>query len=151
MTLKVGDIAPDFSLPASDGQKISLADYRGKNVLVFFFPFAFTGTCTGEVCAVRDEMPAGSSDTVILGISCDPQYSLKAFAAAENLNFLLLSDFWPHGEVSEKYGVFMPERGMATRGSFIIDKTGVIRWLVVNSPGDARSVNAYVEALAALD
>ncbi len=150
MTLKVGDIAPDFSLPASDGQKISLADHRGKNVLVFFFPFAFSGICTGEVCELRDEMPAGSSDTVILGISCDPQFSLKAFAAAEKLEYLLLSDFWPHGEVSEKYGVFIPERGMASRGSFIIDKTGVIRWLVLNGPGEARSVSSYVEALASL-
>lgn len=150
MTLKVGDVAPDFSLTASNGQKVSLSDYRGKNVLVFFFPFAFSGICTTEVCAIRDDLPAAADDTVILGISCDPAYSLTAFANAEKLDYLLLSDFWPHGEVSEKYGVFLPERGMSTRGSFVVDKTGVIRWLVVNSPGEARDVNAYREALASL-
>ena len=150
MTLNVGDLAPDFTLTASNGQKVSLSDFRGKNVLVFFFPFAFTGICTGEVCALRDNMPAASSDAVVLGISCDSPYTLTAFAKAESVDYLLLSDFWPHGEVSEKYGVFVPERGMSTRGSFVIDKTGVIRWLVVNTPGEARDVNAYHEALASL-
>lgn len=151
MSLKVGDIAPDFSLTASNGQKVSLSDFRGKNVLVFFYPFAFSGICTGEVCAIRDELPAKSQDIVILGISCDPVYALTAFAKAENLDYLLLSDFWPHGEVSQKYGVFLSERGMSTRGSFVIDKSGVIRWLVINSPGEARDVNAYRAALANLN
>jgi len=151
VTLKVGDLAPDFTLTAHNGQKVSLTDFRGKNVLVFFFPFAFTGTCTAEVCAIRDELPTTDENTVILGISCDSQHTLKVFAAAEKVDYLFLSDFWPHGEVSEKYGVFLPERGMSTRGSFVIDKTGVIRWLVINSPGDARSVNAYREALAGLE
>jgi peroxiredoxin len=150
MTLKIGDTAPEFSLTASNGQKVSLSDFRGKNVLVFFFPFAFSGICTGEVCALRDELPNQNDDTVILGISCDPVYALTAFAKAENLDYLLLSDFWPHGEVSQKYGVFLAERGMSTRGSFVIDKTGVIRWLVVNSPGEARDVNEYRAALARL-
>lgn len=150
MTLKVGDVAPDFTLTANNGQKVSLSDFRGQNVLVFFFPFAFTGICTGEVCALRDQMPSAESNTVVLGISCDSPYTLTAFGKAENVDYLLLSDFWPHGEVSEKYGVFVPERGMATRGSFVIDKTGVIRWMVVNTPGEARDVNAYHEALAAL-
>jgi peroxiredoxin len=151
VTLQVGELAPDFTLPANNGQQVSLSDFRGKNVLVFFFPFAFTGICTGEVCAIRDEMPTADENTVILGISCDSQHTLKAFGAAENVNYLLLSDFWPHGAVSEKYGVFLPERGMSTRGSFVIDKTGTIRWMVINSPGDARSVSAYLEALASLD
>ncbi|KGA09850.1 MAG: hypothetical protein GM45_0390 [actinobacterium acAMD-5] len=152
MSLSVGTVAPEFSLTSHDGQKVNLSDYRGKkNVLVFFYPFAFTGTCTGEVCAVRDAMPASSNpDTVILAISCDPVYSLAVFAKQENVDYLLLSDFWPHGEVAKSYGVFLEERGMATRGSFIIDKEGVIRWMVINGPGEARDVTQYQEALAAL-
>jgi alkyl hydroperoxide reductase subunit AhpC len=75
---------------------------------------------------------------------------LKAFAAAENLDYALLSDFYPHGDVSKAYGVFLEERGFATRGTFIIDKAGKIAWQVVNSPADARSTDDYKAAIAAL-
>jgi peroxiredoxin len=148
----VGSVAPDFELTNQHGQKVSLASFRDKkNVVVLFYPFAFSGICTGELCALRDDLAPFQNDQVeLLAISCDPMYSLKAFADAEKYEFSLLADFWPHGEVAKKYGVFQDERGFSTRGTFVIDKSGVIRWSVVNGPGEARDVAAYKAALAAI-
>lgn len=148
----VGSTAPDFELTNQHGQKLSLSSFRGKkNVVLLFYPFAFSGTCTGELCALRDDLTSFQNDSVeLLAISCDPMHSLKAFADAEKYEFSLLADFWPHGEVAKNYGVFQPERGFATRGTFVIDKSGVIRWSVVNGPGEARDCADYKAALAAL-
>ena len=148
----VGSVAPDFELTNQHGQKVSLASFRDKkNVVVLFYPFAFSGICTGELCALRDDLAPFQNDQVeLLAISCDPMYSLKAFADAEKYEFSLLADFWPHGEVAKKYGVFRDERGFSTRGTFVIDKSGVIRWSVVNGPGEARDLAAYKAALAAI-
>jgi len=148
----VGSVAPEFELTNQYGQKVSLASFRDKkNVVVLFYPFAFSGICTGELCALRDDLAPFQNDQVeLLAISCDPMYSLKAFADAEKYEFSLLADFWPHGEVAKKYGVFQDERGFSTRGTFVIDKSGVIRWSVVNGPGEARDVAAYKAALAAI-
>jgi len=148
----VGSVAPDFELTNQHGQKVSLASFRDKkNVVILFYPFAFSGICTGELCALRDDLAPFQNDQVeLLAISCDPMYSLKAFADAEKYEFSLLADFWPHGEVAKKYGVFQDERGFSTRGTFVIDKSGVIRWSVVNGPGEARDVAAYKAALAAI-
>ena len=148
----VGSVAPDFELTNQHGQKVSLSSFRDKkNVVVLFYPFAFSGICTGELCALRDDLAPFQNDQVeLLAISCDPMYSLKAFADAEKYEFSLLADFWPHGEVAKKYGVFQEERGFSTRGTFFIDKSGIIRWSVVNGPGEARDVAAYKAALAAI-
>ena len=148
----VGSVAPDFELTNQHGQKVSLASFRDKkNVVVLFYPFAFSGICTGELCALRDDLaPFQNAQVELLAISCDPMYSLKAFADAEKYDFSLLADFWPHGEVSKKYGVFQEERGFATRGTFVIDKSGTIRWSVVNGPGEARDIASYKAALAAI-
>ena len=148
----VGSVAPDFELTNQHGQKVSLSSFRDKkNVVVLFYPFAFSGICTGELCALRDDLAPFQNDQVeLLAISCDPMYSLKAFADAEKYEFSLLADFWPHGEVAKKYGVFQDERGFSTRGTFVIDKSGVIRWSVVNGPGEARDLAAYKAALAAI-
>lgn len=150
--LKVGDIAPDFTLSNQYGEQVSLSSFRGKkNVVVMFYPFAFTGICTGELCTIRDrQLDFDNDDTVTLSISCDSVPSLKVFATQENLTHNLLSDYWPHGTVSTAYGVFLEDKGFATRGSFVIDKEGVIRWMVINGPGEARSADEYLEALAAL-
>ena len=146
----VGSVAPDFELTNQHGQKVSLSSFRDKkNVVVLFYPFAFSGICTGELCALRDDLAPFQNDQVeLLAISCDPMYSLKAFADAEKYEFSLLADFWPHGEVAKKYGVFQDERGFSTRGTFVIDKSGVIRWSVVNGPGEARNLSDYQSALA---
>lgn len=150
--LKVGDVAPDFTLSNQYGEQVTLSSFRGKkNVVVMFYPFAFTGICTGELCTIRDrQLDFDNDDTVTLSISCDSVPSLKVFATQENLTHNLLSDYWPHGTVSTDYGVFLDDKGFATRGSFVIDKEGVIRWMVINGPGEARSADEYLEALAAL-
>lgn len=152
MSVEIGQLAPDFTLKNQFGAPVTLSDYRGsKNVLLMFYPKAFTGTCTGELAALRDEsQDFDNDDTVVLAISTDTDATLKAFAAAEGFEHQMLSDHWPHGKVAEEYGVFLSERGFATRGSFVIDKSGILRWSVVNSPGEARSTDDYRKALAAL-
>ena len=152
MTIEVGQQAPDFELKNQFGELVKLSDLRGeKNVVLVFFPFAFTPTCTAELCTIRDEKSSfENDDTVVLGISTDPSPSQKVFAEQEKLDYALLSDFYPHGAVSKAYGVFLEEKGFATRGTFVIDKSGIVRWTVVNSPADARSTDEYRAALAAL-
>jgi peroxiredoxin len=152
MSLEIGSKAPDFKLKNQHGEEISLTAFNGeKNVVVLFYPFAFSGICTGELCGLRDDLASFQNSSVeLLAISCDPMYSLKAFAEKEGYKFSLLADFWPHGEVAKKYGVFNDERGCAVRGTFIIDKAGVLRWSIVNSLGDARNLLDYKDALAKL-
>jgi len=152
MGIEAGGIAPDFALKGQHGQVVRLSDFKGeKNVAIVFYPFAFSGICTGELCEIRDNISIFEDDDVqVLAISCDPVYSLRAFADAEGYSFPLLSDFWPHGEVAKAYGVFGEAAGRAVRGTFLIDKEGAVRWSVVNSPGEARPLAAYREALAGL-
>ncbi len=146
----VGETAPDFTLADQHGEAVTLSSFRGsKNVLVVFYPFAFSGICTGELCAIRDDVGAFQNDDVqVLAVSCDPKYSLRAWADDQGYDFPLLSDFWPHGDVAKRYGVFLEAAGMPTRGSFLVDTEGVLRWAVVNGPGEARDLGAYREALA---
>ncbi len=152
MALEVGTVAPDFTLRNQFGEDVSLSDFRGKKVVVMFYPFAFTGICTGELCEIRDrQMDFDNDDTVTLSISCDSTATLKAFAEVEGLTHRLLSDFWPHGEVSRAYGAFWEETGFATRATYVLDRDGVIRWSVVNGPGEARSSDDYAEALASIE
>jgi peroxiredoxin len=152
MSVEVGQAAPEFTLSNQFGEKVSLSDFRGaKNVVLMFYPFAFTGVCTGELCTIRDQYTDFINDeTVVLSVSCDSTPTLKEFGVKEGLTHSLLSDFWPHGDVSKSYGVFLDEKGFATRGTFIIDKEGVVRWSVINGPGEARSADDYKAALAAL-
>lgn len=152
MAIQAGEIAPDFELSNQHGEKIRLSDFRGKkNVIVVFYPAAFTGKCTGELCALRDDLSSFHNEKVeLLAISCDSIFALKVFAEQEKYSFSLLGDFWPHGEVSQKYGVFMAERGFAGRGTFIINKEGRVHWSVYNASQDARDLSDYKEALASL-
>jgi peroxiredoxin len=148
----VGDEAPDFELRDQHAQLHRLSDHRGKdNVLLVFYPFAFTGVCTGEMTALRDELDAlQAMGTVVYAISCDTLASLRAFADSQGLTHSLLSDFWPHGAVSTSYGVFNETRGAADRGSFVIDRSGFVRWIVRNELPDARNIDDYQKALADL-
>ena len=152
MPVEVGQEAPDFTLPSGAGEKVTLSDFRGsKNVVLMFYPFAFTGTCTGELCAIRDRYADFvNDDSVVLSVSCDSPHTLRVFSEQENLSHPMLSDFWPHGAVSQAYGAFLEEKGFATRASFVIDKDGIVRWSVINGPGEARSADDYSEALAQL-
>ena len=152
MTITIGQVAPDFELANQFGEKVRLSSFRGsKNVVVVFFPFAFTGTCTGELCALRDDLSIFQNEKVqLLAISCDAMFTQKVFAEKEGYQFPLLSDFWPHGATAKAYGVFNEERGLALRGTFIIDKEGIVRWSVVNRPAEARNIADYKAALASL-
>ncbi len=150
MPIEIGQPAPEFTLNNQFGAPVSLADYRAKkNVVLMFYPKAFTGTCTGELNDLTQDH-LDSDDTVVLAVSTDTDATLKAFAAAEGIDFQLLSDHWPHGAVAMAYDAFLPERGFATRATYVIDKDGIVRWSVVNSPGEARSTQDYKAALAAL-
>ncbi|GAA2732633.1 MULTISPECIES: peroxiredoxin [Streptomyces] len=152
MAIQVGDKAPDFELKDNHGRSVKLSDFRGeKNVVLLFYPFAFTGVCTGELCELRDNLPKFTDrDTQLLAVSNDSIHTLRVFAEQEGLEYPLLSDFWPHGNVSRAYGVFDEDKGCAVRGTFIIDKEGVVRWTVVNGLPDARDLGDYVKALDTL-
>ncbi len=143
-------MAPDFTLADEHGQQVSLADFRGhKGVLLVFYPFAFSGICTGELGAIQDDLGRYQNDRVqVLAISCDPMFTLRAWAEREEFEFPLLSDFWPHGAVARDYGVFQEERGFATRGTFLVDRDGTVRWTLVHEPGEARDFRAAHQPLA---
>ena len=152
MTLTIGQAAPDFELKNQYGELVKLSSFKGeKNVVVLFIPFAFTGTCTGELCAIRDDLAAFQNDNVqVLAISCDSPFTQKIFAEQEGYKFPLLADFWPHGAAAQAFGIFNADLGCALRGTFIIDKAGIIRWSVVQGLGDARNNGDYKTAIAAL-
>jgi len=151
MTIELGSSAPDFTLPDTHGTPVHLADLRGKPIVVVFFPFAFSGICTGELCELRDNIEEfEQAGVTVLGISCDATFAQRAWAEQQGITFEVLSDFWPHGETARAYGVFDEDRGRALRGSFLIDADGLVRWSVVNQPGQARDFEGYRLALAAL-
>lgn len=148
----MGELAPDFELRDQHGTPVRLSDRRGaKNVVLVFYPFAFSSVCSGEMCALRDSFPEVSGpDVELMAVSVDTTFSLRTWADAQSFSFALLSDFWPHGAVARSYGVFDENMGAATRGTFIMDKAGVVRWKVVNPIPQARDVADYQKALAEL-
>jgi peroxiredoxin len=152
MAVEVGQQAPDFELKDQHGKPVRLSSFRGmKNVVLVFYPLAFSGVCSGELYALRDDFPEVDRDDVeLLTVSVDSTYAHRAWADAQGFGFGLLSDFWPHGGVAKLYGVFDADRGLAVRGTFIIDKDGVVRWKVVHPTPQARDIADYQKALAAL-
>jgi peroxiredoxin len=152
MTISIGSAAPDFELSDQHGNKVSLASFKGKkNVVLLFYPFSFTGTCTGELCAMRDDLaPFQNDDVQVLAVSCDSMFTQRIFAEKEGYEFPVLADFWPHGAVAQSYGIFDDVRGCSLRGTYVIDKEGIVRWQIVNGLGDARNLEDYKIALAAL-
>ena len=149
MTLETGAPAPDFTLRDQHGQTVTLSSFVGeKAVVLVFYPFAFSGVCTGELCEIRDNLPTFESEEVqLLAVSCDPMFALRAFADQDDLTFPLLSDFWPHGAVSSAYGVFDEARGCSRRSTFIIDQDGILRWSVHNAMPQARDLEEYTRVL----
>ncbi|SNS47671.1 Peroxiredoxin [Micrococcales bacterium KH10] len=144
----VGALAPEFSLTNTHSTPVRLEQFRGGGVLIVFFPFAFSRICHGELCELRDNLHRFTgNDVTVLGISTDSMFALKAWAEQEEYDFDLLSDFWPHGEVAQRYGVFDETNGMALRGSFLIDSDGKIAWRVVNERSQPRALDGYFEAL----
>ena len=152
MAVEIGDEAPDFELPDQHGSPVRLSSFRGaKNVVLVFYPLAFSPVCSGELCALREDFPeVYREDVALLTVSVDSFFTHRAWADAENFQFGLLADFWPHGAVATTYGVFDEQRGLATRGTFVIDKEGIVRWKVVNPIPQARDIADYQKALAEL-
>jgi len=152
MPVEVGQPAPEFTLRDQNREEVTLSQFRGKkNVLLVFYPFAFSGTCTAELCQVRDELPRYQNDDLqILGVSVDAPHALKAWAKQQGYGLPLLADFWPHGEVARAYGVFNDRLGAPERGTFIIDREGIVRWTVHNEIPHARNLADYEKALAEL-
>lgn len=149
--LQIGGPAPDFTLRDQFGADVTLTDFHGKKaVAIFFFPFAFSGVCTGEMSGLRDRLDEFVTfDTEVLAISCDPVYAIRQFADTDRLNFPVLSDFWPHGEVTKAYDVFNERTGAPLRSSYIIDKSGVVRWSVHNANADGRDLEEHLRQLHA--
>lgn len=152
MVLEIGDAAPEFSLRDQHGQDQTLASRRdSRNVLLVFYPFAFTGVCTGEMRALSQNASQWEGfGTDVIAVSCDSVPSLRAFAEQERLTFPLVSDFWPHGAVSTRYGAFDEDLGAAGRATYAIDRTGTIRWTIRTAIPNARDITDYLKALADL-
>jgi peroxiredoxin len=149
MALENDTQAPDFDLANQFGEHVRLSDFRGvKPVALVFYPLAFSGVCTGELCSLRDNLSIFTDHEVeLLGISVDSKATLRAFAEQEGYDFQLLADFWPHGAVAKEYGVFLEEKGFANRATFVIDVKGVIRASFITAPGEPRSIEEYKAAL----
>jgi peroxiredoxin len=147
MALAVGDLAPDFTLPATVGDKITLSGYRGKkNVLLMFYPLDFSPVCTAENKQCTEMLPSrGADDVQVLGISVDSLWSHKTFAAQQGITYPLLADFNPKGDVAAKYGVYLPEKGFAARTAFIIGKDGRVKEIIASDVPVARDIAKLLE------
>lgn len=152
MALAAGTPAPDFSLKDQNNQDVRLTDLRGrKAALLVFYPLTFTGTCQGELTEIRDNLPLYENDTVqVLALSVDSVYSHKVWSLQQGFEFPILADFWPHGGVATAYDVFDTDRGTANRGTFVVDRDGIIRFAEELGPRETRDQKAWLAALEAL-
>lgn len=146
-TLKVGDPAPDFELKGTNKTEFKLSDVKGKNSVVLnFFPAAFSGVCSQQMPRIQKEKTMFGDDTLVFGVSVDNTWSLEAFARETAIDFPLLSDFWPHGAVADKYGVLFPV-GVAERAVIGIDKEGIVRYIDVHAVLEVPELEACATAL----
>jgi peroxiredoxin len=147
MALKPGDTAPEFTLPATIGEKVSLSQFRGtKNVLLLFYPLDFSPVCSTETKQCAELLPGPEAgDVQILGISVDSLWSHKAFAAQNGIDYPLLADFHPKGDVARKYGVYLDEKGLSARTAFIVGKDGKIKDVVASEIPVARDIPKLIE------
>lgn len=156
MPVKVGQPAPDFSLRDTQKNVVKLSEQRGKNIVLLFFPLAFTGTCTRELCSVRDNISFyNDTDATVFGISVDSLHSLKVFKEQQNLNFELLSDF--NKEASNAYEAIHQTfsndmLGVSKRSAFVIDKEGIVQYAeVLENPGELPNFDAIQDTLNKLN
>ena len=149
MALENDTLAPDFDLPNQFGERVRLSQFQGKKpVALVFFPLAFSGVCTSELCALEENLSMFKNVNVeLIGISVDSKATLRAWAEKEGYDFTLVADFWPHGDVAKDYGVFLDEKGFANRATFLIDTNRIIRASFITAPGEARSIEAYRAAV----
>jgi len=147
MALKVGDPAPDFPLPSTIGEKVTLSDYRGKkNVVLLFYPLDFSPVCSVENKQCAEMLPAkGAGDVQVLGISVDSLWAHKAFAAQQGLSYPLLADFHPKGAVAQTYGVYLADKGLAARTAFIIGRDGKVKEIIASDIPVARDIGKLLE------
>ena len=152
----VGQQAPDFNLYDSDKNRVSLSDFKGKNVLLLFFPQAFTGTCTKELCSTRDNIALyNQANAQVFGISVDSVFTLAKYKEEQHLNFPLLSDF--NKEISTVYGSLYENfafdmRGVSKRSAFVIDKDGIVQYAeVLETASDLPDFTAIQKTLAGLN
>ncbi|WP_017545086.1 peroxiredoxin [Nocardiopsis prasina] len=144
-TVTVGARAPEFSLRDQYGQDTVLSSLRGGPVLVVFYPLAFSGVCAGELADLREHHDALRELGVrVLAVSVDSTFALRTWSDREGFPFALLSDFWPHGATARAYGVFDDQRGVARRGTFLLDAEGTVRWTVLTPVDRPRDVAEYV-------
>jgi glutaredoxin-dependent peroxiredoxin len=156
MSITVGQAAPAFKLFSSDKKEVALADFQGRNVVVLFFPLAFTSVCTAELCSVRDDIGAYNNlNAQVIGISVDTLFTLDRYKTEQNYNFPLLSDF--NKEVSQQYGALYETfgfgmKGVSKRAAFVVDKNGIVQYAeVLESAGNIPDFIAIKEILANLD
>lgn len=145
-TLKVGDPAPDFTLKGTNKTEFKLSDARGKNVVLNFFPAAFSPVCSNQVASIQAEKARFGDDTLVFGVSVDGPWALEAFKRERGIDFELLSDFYPHGAVAEKYGLLYPN-GAAHRAVIGIDREGIIRYIDDHPPLEVPELEACAQAL----
>jgi len=156
MSLSIGELAPEFTLYDTEKNKVSLQDFKGRNVLILFFPLAFTSVCTAELCGVRDNIAIyQNTDAAVIGISVDSLFTLAKFKEDQHLNFPLLSDF--NKDVSTAYGslyqTFAFEMGgVSKRSAFVLDKDGIVRYAeVLDNAGAQPDFHAIQETLKKLN
>ena len=157
MSIQKGQQAPDFSLFNTEKQKVNLAEHKGKNVVILFFPLAFTGVCTAELCNVRDNISIyNNTNAEVFGVSVDSLFVLNKFKAEQNLNFPLLSDF--NKEAAKAYDVLYDTfpvfemMGVSKRAAFVVDKTGIVQYAeVCATPGDLPNFAAIQTVLEGLN
>jgi peroxiredoxin len=152
MSITVGDQAPDFTLMNQFGETVTLSSYQTeKPVVLVFYPLSFSGTCTEELCELRDNLATfDSAEVELMAISVDSKFVQAKFAEDQGYKFQLLADFWPHGEVTKLYDVFLEDRGHGTRGTFVINKSGELVAKFITSPGEPRDFDSYKKALELL-
>lgn len=155
MAIQKGQPAPDFSLFNSEKAKVNLSDYKGKNLVILFFPQAFTGVCTTELCSVRDNLNVYTSlNAEVVGISVDSIFTLAKFKEEQQYNFPLLSDF--NKTISQAYGAFYDDfvfdmKGVSRRAAFVVDKEGTVQYVeVLESAGDLPNFDAVKQTLESL-
>ena len=148
--LNVGAPAPDFTLKDQDGRPVTLRQHRDvTDVLLVFFPLAFTGICQRELDDIQTHL-SEHDGIQALAVSVGPPPTHKVWAKQSGFTFPLLSDFWPHGAVAKAYGVFNDDAGFANRGTFAVDRAGVVRYAAMKGPGETRDQSVWAEALAAV-
>jgi peroxiredoxin len=149
MPAEIGSPAPDFSLRNVDGEHVALEDLKGHKSLVVFIPFPFTGTCEAELCSIRDGLgDLEKLDANVVAITTDTVFSNRVWSEQNDFGFPVLSDFWPHGAVTDAYGTFDDRVGAANRSTYVLDADGTVRAIVsTETRKEAREFDEYVKAL----